>query len=270
MEPSQSPLLNPETYFLWPNLHVVGINLHVRRLFIWGIIGANVAVSVAWAHAAEETAAVLESWQQQQQRGWPPLLLIAAPRSLEFMAGHFALSALNLRQGRWWTVLTCGFSHYAPGHLVANMCSFYLWASRCFDLGLGPGKLAVLMLGSQICGSVAGLAHGGWWEPSFSLGASGAVYGLMAAAVLLEPVVAFEIPRIGNFYHCVFAPAVISCASDIFAAFSRSHGLTIPSLTRETMPALRRDNINHACHLGGAAFGVAYWLVGLRSHFGMW
>ncbi|KAI3393027.1 hypothetical protein diail_4803 [Diaporthe ilicicola] len=153
---SKSHLLDPKTYSLWPNLHTVDISLvsscahagfldwanqapqkrrlkalsrqqarteslppsprYIRRLFMWGGIGANAAVSIAWARAADEAASF-----------W----FASSSSLLGHMVRHFTLSPGGRCQGRWWTTLTSGFSHFEPAHLVANMCDFYTWASRC-------------------------------------------------------------------------------------------------------------------------------------------
>lgn len=154
----------------------------VRRLFIWGFICANAAISIAWAHAADEAAAVgvtgirAVSLRPSHAR---------APRSLVFMGENFGLSGRSLRQGRWWTLLTSGVSHVAPAHLIVNMCEFYTWASRCFDLGLGPGSVAGLMPGSAVCCNVAGLASDFAWWPTMHMGASGIISGLSESSIAL-------------------------------------------------------------------------------------
>lgn len=214
----QPPLLDPETYSLWPNIHTVGLQLAascayaglldwasnldqlrhlkagprgaggraplpprrppniVRRLFIWGFIGANTAITIAWAQAADEAAAAITT------AGLSVVFrLTSSPRkfsSLVRMVENVALSAHNLHQGRWWTLLTCCASHLAPSHLLVNMFEFYTWTSRCFDLGVGPVSIAALMLGSAVCGSMAGIVNEVAWQPRLIMGASGVVCGL--------------------------------------------------------------------------------------------
>ncbi|POS75280.1 hypothetical protein DHEL01_v206322 [Diaporthe helianthi] len=123
---------------------------NVRRRFIWGFIGANAAVWAAWAYAAADFGvgdvdvgvAAAAAAGVRKSTGLLGLfeLLVSTPRRrrrrglgdtlLGFMARHFVLSTWNVREGRWWTLLTCGVSHAELGHLLANMGGFYLWASR--------------------------------------------------------------------------------------------------------------------------------------------
>lgn len=218
----QSCLLDPKTYPPWSNIYTVGLQLAascahagfldwasnmdqlrhlnvqnrlattrapppprrppklVRRLFIWGFIGANAAISIAWAHAADEAAAAAMT-------GLSAVALspshVRASGSLVYMVENLALSGRNLCQGRWWTLLTYSVSHVKPAHLIVNMCEFYTWASRCFDLSLGPGSVAGLMLGSAVCCGVAGVASDVAWWPTMQTGAGGIIFGLSESSV---------------------------------------------------------------------------------------
>lgn len=162
----------------------------VRRLFIWGFIGANAAISIAWTYAADDAPAA-------GMTGLEPVLLhplhVRAPRSLVYMVENLALSRRNLNEGRWWTLLTSSVSHFAPAHLILNMCEFYTWASRCFDLGLGPGSVAGLMLGSAVCCGVTGLASEVAWWPTMHMGASGIIYGLSESSISAVIMVMFSV-----------------------------------------------------------------------------
>lgn len=217
MEMLQTPLLDPKTYCPWSNIYTVGLQVaascaqagfldwasnltqlrhlkaqkrprakrappparrlppkYVRRLFIWGFIGTNAAVSMTWARAADEAAATI--WR-------PSAASLRAPGGLAYMHENFGLSAHDLCQGRWWTLLTYSISHFAPAHLIVNMCGFYTWASRCFDLGLGPGTVAGLMLGSAVCCGGASLASEVPGRRGKHMGASGIVSGLRESSV---------------------------------------------------------------------------------------
>lgn len=225
MKMQQPRLLDPKTYSPWSNIYTVGLQVaascayagcldwasnldqlrHLkvqnrpgarrapptiaRRLFIWGFIGANAAISIAWAHAADEAAAAGTT-------GLSAVFLrpshVRASGSLAYMVENLALSGRNLCQGRWWTLLTCSVSHIAPAHLIVNMCEFYTWASRCFDLGLGLGSLAGLMLGSAVCCGVAGLASEVAW-PTMHTGASGIISGLSESFISLAVMVMFSL-----------------------------------------------------------------------------
>lgn len=167
---------------------------YVRRLFIWGFIGTNAAISIAWARAADEAAATGMMRQSAAAS-------LRAPGGLFHMAENAALTAQGLREGRWWTLLTCGASHFAPAHLIVNMCEFYTWASRCFDLGLGPGSVAGIMVGSTVCCGLAGLASEAPERPTRRMGASGIVSGLSESSVYLSLVLKAMCFVVAKLYH---------------------------------------------------------------------
>ena len=96
-------------------------------------------------------------------------------RNLEtFLEMHGA----RVIQGEWWRLLTSAFLHLNVFHLISNaifLC-FLGWASESV---FGHAKLLLLWLTSGIAGSIAGLFYR--QPPSISFGASGVVYGLIAA-----------------------------------------------------------------------------------------
>lgn len=82
--------------------------------------------------------------------------------------------------GQVWRVLTMGFSHKAAFHLGLNM----LWLAYCgwnLERALGRANLLALYLASVFVGSLCSMAG----EPGTpSLGASGGVFGLVAASIV--------------------------------------------------------------------------------------
>lgn len=348
----QPPLLDPETYSFWPNICTVGLQLAascaqagfldwasnldqlrhlkagprgaggqaplpprrpaqlVRRLFIWGFIGANTAITIAWAQAADEAAAAITTAGLSavfRRTSRPPEF-----NSLVCMVENVALSAQNLCQGRWWTLLTCCASHHAPSHLLVNMFEFYTWTSRCFDLGVGPASVAGLMLGSAVCSSMAGITNKVAWQPGLIMGASGIVCGLSqlfllclamslsspvacvqarcvrfapstplfltarlvdfeennltgAAAILLEPMMSFRVPHFGNVHSPLFLIPLQGFVTDLIGVISQRRQLG--GLDSPGKPGFI---VGHDGHLGGAAFGLAYWYLTLRPRFGTW
>jgi membrane associated rhomboid family serine protease len=81
--------------------------------------------------------------------------------------------------GDWWRLVTCNFLHVGLLHLFINM--YGLWVlGRLVEQFLGRSRMVVLYVAAGIGGAVASLAFGG---PATSAGASGAVFGLLGAAV---------------------------------------------------------------------------------------
>jgi len=92
---------------------------------------------------------------------------------------------------RPWTLLTSFFSHATLPHLFNNMQAL-LFVGPSLAQRLGAGTFLSLYLASGLAGNLASLAVGAWRERrrapggSYSLGASGAVYGALAANAVLS------------------------------------------------------------------------------------
>jgi membrane associated rhomboid family serine protease len=96
----------------------------------------------------------------------------------------WALVPGKVAGGEWWRLLTGGFLHYGPIHLLFNMMA--LWViGRDVEAALGHGRFLAVYLVSLLGGSTAVMLL---TTPGADVaGASGAVFGLMGAlAVLLR------------------------------------------------------------------------------------
>ena len=84
--------------------------------------------------------------------------------------------------GDWWRLGTAMFLHYGPLHLGMNMLVLWFIGPPLEDY-FGHARYALLYLVSGLAGSAGALLL----TPSaFTVGASGAIWGLMGAAVVLE------------------------------------------------------------------------------------
>lgn len=90
---------------------------------------------------------------------------------------------------QYWRLLTSGFLHWSVTHVLVNMVSLYI-IGRDLERLFGPARYLMIYLTSLFGGSAAVLAlqH----DPSLTAGASGAIYGLMGA--LLVVVVRLKLP----------------------------------------------------------------------------
>jgi membrane associated rhomboid family serine protease len=83
--------------------------------------------------------------------------------------------------GGWWRLLTSTFLHLEWWHLLANMYALWVFGPTLERL-LGYGRFLALYLTCGLAGSVAVL----WFSSEqFTLGASGAIFGLFGAAILI-------------------------------------------------------------------------------------
>ena len=89
---------------------------------------------------------------------------------------------IGVAEGEWWRLITAAFLHYGPLHLGLNM--LVLWIiGPALEEYLGHGRYALLYLVAGLAGSAGALV----WSPNaLTVGASGAIWGIMGAALILE------------------------------------------------------------------------------------
>jgi membrane associated rhomboid family serine protease len=85
-------------------------------------------------------------------------------------------------QGDWWRLITAPFLHYGPLHLGMNMLVLWFIGPALEDY-FGRLRYLLLYLVSGLAGSAGALIVS---PNALTVGASGAIWGLMGAAVLLE------------------------------------------------------------------------------------
>jgi len=92
-----------------------------------------------------------------------------------------ALFGPAVDQGDWWRVVTSGFLHANPIHLVLNMV--VLWfLGQAIEPIFKHVKFAAIYVAALLAGSFGALVLS---PESVTVGASGAVYGLMGALVMV-------------------------------------------------------------------------------------
>ena len=95
-----------------------------------------------------------------------------------------ALYGPLVADGEWWRLITGGFLHAPnnPIHILFNMYILY-WLGTMLEPGLGHVRFAALYLASLLAGSLGALLLS---PDAVTVGASGAVFGLMGAAFVLQ------------------------------------------------------------------------------------
>ncbi len=87
----------------------------------------------------------------------------------------------EVANGDWWRVITGGFLHAGFLHLALNMYVLYI-AGSILEPGIGTPRFVGIYFVSLIAGSLGALIV----DPnSLTVGASGAIFGLMAAVVII-------------------------------------------------------------------------------------
>ena len=84
--------------------------------------------------------------------------------------------------GDWWRLITAAFLHYGPIHLGMNMLALW-WFGAAVEQVLGRGRYLLLYMVSGLAGSAGALLLS---PTSLTVGASGAIFGILGAAFVLE------------------------------------------------------------------------------------
>jgi rhomboid protease GluP len=99
-----------------------------------------------------------------------------------------AFGALRTRDWSWvdwWRVFTFSFLHLNAPHLALNVAAL-LWLGGITERRLGPTSPVILFVITAIVSGVFGMLLGRWLPTTgIAIGASGAVFGFLAAAVVL-------------------------------------------------------------------------------------
>jgi membrane associated rhomboid family serine protease len=93
-----------------------------------------------------------------------------------------ALYGPSVGNGDWWRLLTSMFLHYGPIHLGLNMLALW-WFGGAVEQVLGRGRYLLLYLVSGLAGSAGALL---FTPESITVGASGAIFGILGSALVLE------------------------------------------------------------------------------------
>jgi membrane associated rhomboid family serine protease len=92
-----------------------------------------------------------------------------------------ALSRTAIEQGDYWRLVTAGFLHAGFFHLLFNMLALYILGSM-LEPAIGRLRFGLIYFVALLCGSLGALIA----QPSgLTVGASGAIFGLMAAAAVV-------------------------------------------------------------------------------------
>lgn len=97
-------------------------------------------------------------------------------------ARELAIYGPNISQANeWWRIVTSGFGHFGIMHLGMNMYSLYI-LGPLIERRLGPVRFALAYTAAMIGGSLGALVL----DPlSLTMGASGAIFGLLGLLVMM-------------------------------------------------------------------------------------
>jgi membrane associated rhomboid family serine protease len=145
------------------------------------------------------------------------------------------------RKGEWERLITSGFVHADFGHLIFNMITYWFFAFP-LERAIGTARFIILYFVALVLSDL-----GTWYKhrnnPEYaSLGASGAILGVLFASIVYFPdqsLILFPIP--------------IPIPAPLFAV-----GYLVYSWWQSRQNVGR---INHDAHIGGALTGLAFVAV---------
>lgn len=148
-----------------------------------------------------------------------------------------------LRNKEYIRLVSAGFLHSDPTHLIFNMLTLYFFGPVVLQV-FGPLGFIAVYFGSIILGNAFSLylyKNQAWYS---AIGASGGVSGVLFAAIGMIP----SMP-----IYFFFIPIGIPGFIFGLAYFSYS--------VYSMLNPRQNDNIGHAAHLGGAAFGLVFVIL---------
>lgn len=93
-----------------------------------------------------------------------------------------ALFGPLVADGEWWRLITSAFLHYGLIHLGLNMLVLWIIGPPLEEF-FGHGRYLLVYLVSGLAGAAGALV---WTPNAVTVGASGAIWGIMGAALILE------------------------------------------------------------------------------------
>jgi len=142
-------------------------------------------------------------------------------------------------------MLTSGFLHVDGGHLLLNMFTLYFFADVVIRW-FGPGKFLIIYLISLVAGSLLALSFHRKELYYSAVGASGAVTGILYAAILLQPDM-----RLALMFIPIPLPAyILGIGYLLYSIYGMKK---------------RLGNIGHTAHFGGAVGGYLTTLLFMPS-----
>jgi len=154
----------------------------------------------------------------------------------------FILNMLSWQQP--WRFLTAIFLHGGLGHLILNLFALSLFGS-ILEKFVGGNRMLLVFIAAGI---LANLVSVNFYDSS--LGASGAIFGILGALILIRPMMAvwaFGMPM------PIFVAGILWAGADLVGVYGFFMGNPI-------------DNTGNLAHLSGLFFGLLFG-IWLRRYF---
>jgi membrane associated rhomboid family serine protease len=153
---------------------------------------------------------------------------------------RYKFEVSSIKAGDKIRIFSSAFLHVDTTHLFVNMLTLYFFASSVVSF-VGTGGFLLVYFGSLILGNLLSLYFHKDESYYTAVGASGAVVGVLYAAILLRPDM-----MLGLFF-IIPIPAYIFGIGYLFYSIWAMRA--------------RRDNVGHDAHFGGAMGGYFITLL---------
>ncbi len=173
------------------------------------------------------------------------------PARLEYFIAEAGMipARLQVDPEAWWTLLTCMFLHGGWMHFIGNMWVLYLFGDAVEDR-IGHGRYLTFYL---LCGLAASLTH--YFTNSTStvptLGASGAIAGVMGAYFLMFPTA-----QVVTLIPIVFFPFFVEIPAVVFLGFWFLSQLFSGALSLLNTHYTAYEGVAFWAHVGGFVAGM--------------
>lgn len=154
---------------------------------------------------------------------------------------RFKFNIGAIQAGQKDRMITSGFLHVDTGHLILNMFTLYFFASVVIRW-MGAGKFVLIYMISLLAGSLLALSFHRRETYYSAVGASGAVTGVLYAAILLQPDMRLAL----MFIPIPFPAYVLGIIYLLYSIYGMKK---------------RLGNIGHTAHFGGAVGGYVTTLL---------
>ena len=175
--------------------------------------------------------------------------------ALTSFVNSYAFIEQDFLAGQYYRVFTSIFLHAGLLHLASNSAIFYL-AGNPLERKVGPLKFFILFIAAGVAGSLLTALLLNVGKPA--IGASGGVFGIVAAASLLVPTSSYleEIPVLRVFslpvIRLLFSVSIVG----VYFVFQETVMASLQVMS------LVENNVGHVAHLGGIITGGAFSFFG--------
>ena len=247
--PSSSSLFDSRSSFL--------PSLTARPYVVWLIIGANVLVFLLWRSSG------------------------GSYRDQRWMIDNFTVSLRSLSAGRLHTLVTAAFSQQDVTHLLLNCLALYVFGTQLCMI-LGTGRFLLVYFGGAVTSSMAHVVYQNYIYPRLlrskqARQRQSQPYNPYYNTIAASTPYAFDRPAMGASGSAMSCTVLFACLSPYsqlllygiipVPAWAAATGL-IALDAYSAWRASESDHTAHFGHLGGAAFGIAYYLLALRRRRG--